>query len=191
MGRGRFLALLASVIAALPLATSGQQIDKVWRIGYLAADPRHNDEVFRQALRELGYVEGRNLTILYRWGGSGDYEPLAQELVRQNVDLIVAVASLAAGAAGHATKTIPIVIYEVGDPVAYGFVLGSPRRQYHRDVVTALGHRAQGFAVHQGNHADGGEARHTRGCKQPRDRAHLSGYWCDCAEAGIQHSVLR
>ena len=122
MGRGRFLALLASAIAAWPLATSGQQIDKVRRIGYLAADSRHNDEVFRQALRELGYVEGRNPTILYRWGGSGDYEPLAQELVRQNVDLIVAVASLAAGAAGHATKTIPIVIYEVGDPVAYGFV---------------------------------------------------------------------
>jgi len=99
----------------------------MWRIGYLAEAPRPTDDVFRQAMRELGYVEGRNLTIFYRWGEGGKYGPQAEDLVRLNVDLIVAVASPATHAAKDATKTIPIVITQVGDPVAYGFIASLAR----------------------------------------------------------------
>jgi ABC-type uncharacterized transport system substrate-binding protein len=114
--------VLAVSLALAPLVAEAQPAGKMTRIGYLAVSPRPTDDVFRQALRELGYVEGQNLTILYRWGESGDYAPLAEDLVRSKVDLIVAVASPATRAAKEATRTIPIVITDVGDPVAYGFV---------------------------------------------------------------------
>ena len=114
----------------LSLLTSpgwAQQPDRVWRIGYLAQSPRPQDDVFRKALHELGYVEGSNLTTFHRWAKSGNYEPLAEDLVRLKVDLIIAVASPATRAAMDATKTIPIVMTEVGDPVAYGFVASLAR----------------------------------------------------------------
>jgi ABC-type uncharacterized transport system substrate-binding protein len=114
--------ILASSLALVPLAAEPQPVGRMTRIGYLAVSPRPTDEVFRQALRDLGYIEGQNLTILHRWGESGNYAPLAEDLVQSKVDLIVAVASPATRAAKDATRTIPIVITDVGDPVAYGFV---------------------------------------------------------------------
>jgi putative ABC transport system substrate-binding protein len=128
MRRREFIGSLVGTVVAWPLAARAQQEGKVWRIGYLAEAPRPTDDVFRQAMRELGYVEGRNFTIFYRWAKGGNYGPLAEDLVRLNVDLIVAVASPATRAASDATKTIPIVITQVGDPVAYGFIasLASP-----------------------------------------------------------------
>jgi putative tryptophan/tyrosine transport system substrate-binding protein len=126
MRRREFIAALGSA-AMWPLATRAQQPGRTWRIGYLAATPRPTDDVFRETLRKLGYVEDRNLTIFYRWGGSGNYGPLAEDLVRLQVDLIVAVASPATRAAKDATKTIPIVIFGVGDPVAYGFITSLAR----------------------------------------------------------------
>ncbi len=127
ISRRAFISSVAGGLLAAPLAAEAQSAEKVWLIGYLAESPRPTDDVFRQALRELGYVEGRNLTIFYRWGRSGNYGPLAEDLVRLNVDLIVAVASPATRAAKHATKTIPIVITQVGDPVAYGFIASLAR----------------------------------------------------------------
>src|SRR5215472_7584030 len=122
MRRREFIALLGGAAMAWPLDGVAQQASKMWRIGYLAETPRPEDDVFRKTLHELGYVEGRNLTILYRWGESGNYGRLAEDLVRLNVDLIVTVATPATNAARDATKTIPIVMTSVGDPVAYGFV---------------------------------------------------------------------
>jgi putative tryptophan/tyrosine transport system substrate-binding protein len=75
----------------------------------------------------LGYIDGHNVTILYRWGESDNYKDLAQDLVRLRVDVIVAVASAAVQAAKDATKTIPIVFTQVGDPVTYGFVASLAR----------------------------------------------------------------
>jgi putative ABC transport system substrate-binding protein len=86
-------------------------------------------EVFRQGLRELGYVEGRNLTIEYRWAaGKEERLPeLAAELVRLKVDIIVASATPTIVAAKRATSTIPIVMAAVGDPVGSGLVASLAR----------------------------------------------------------------
>ena len=97
------------------------------RIGYLntnLASTPHTREAFRQGLRDLGYVEGRNVVIEYR-DAEGKFErlpALAAELVALKVDVIVAPPTIAAIAAKQATGTLPIVFIGVGDPVASGFV---------------------------------------------------------------------
>src|SRR5215469_13895516 len=122
MKRRDFITLLGGAVAAWPLAARAQQVAKVWRIGYLAESRRQVDEIFRQSLRKLGYIEGSNLTMVYRWAAGGSFAPLADDLVAQDVDLIVAVTSPATRAVKERTTRIPIVIVDVGDPVAYGFV---------------------------------------------------------------------
>ncbi len=106
-----------------------RQPDKVYRIGYLvprsALEPR--DEAFRQGLRDLGYVEGKNIIIEFRLGKQEELSKLAAELVGLNVDLIVAPGSPPALAAKAATRTIPIVFSVVADPVGVGFVASLAR----------------------------------------------------------------
>jgi len=109
-----------------PFATRAQNESKVHRIGYinLRAGPVPQDEAFVQALRELGYVEGRNLIIDYRWAAGKEEELnlLAAELVALNVELIVTASTAATSAAKRATSTIPIVMAAVADPVGSGLV---------------------------------------------------------------------
>jgi putative tryptophan/tyrosine transport system substrate-binding protein len=131
MDRRTFIILTGVLMA--PLASLGQQQPKVARIGFLAgdspADNRHRLQTFRDGLHELGYVEGKNLVIEYRWA-EGHYERLpglATELVRLPVDVIVAVGDPVIFAAKQATSTIPIVMAGVGDPVARGFVVSLAR----------------------------------------------------------------
>jgi ABC-type uncharacterized transport system substrate-binding protein len=130
--RRTFLGALAGGLAAAPLVADAQQAGKVAKIGYLAPEPWSSfggiDE-FRQWLRELGYVEGRTISIESRFmhGREERAEPLATELVRLGVDLIVARTTVAALAAKQATRTIPIVFTEVGDPVARGLVASIAR----------------------------------------------------------------
>ena len=123
MRRIGFVVILAVTLLA-PLAARAQQMA---RIGYLVlnldVNPRNRD-AFRQGLRDLGYVEGRNLVIEYRDAG-GKPERLAAsaaELVALNVDVIVSPGTLASLAAKRATATIPIVVPTIGDPVADGLV---------------------------------------------------------------------
>ena len=127
--------LLAVAILHVPFAAEAQQAVRVPRIGFLSAsslsDSRtaRNFEAFRQGLRELGYVEGQNITIEARWA-DGKYERLpglAAELVLLKVDIIVAY-GVAVQAAQQATGTIPIVMAVVIDPVGAGFVASSPAR---------------------------------------------------------------
>jgi putative ABC transport system substrate-binding protein len=105
-----------------------QQIGKVYRIGYLSSPTRESVqrtlEAFLQRLRELGWVEGDNLIIEYRWaeGNVGRLPDLAAELVDGKVDLIVAPATSAVLAAKNATSRIPIVMIFPGDPVEHGLV---------------------------------------------------------------------
>jgi putative tryptophan/tyrosine transport system substrate-binding protein len=122
MRRRDFITLLGGTAATWPFAALAQQVAKVWRIGYLAESRRQVDEIFSQSLRNLDYIEGGNLTMIYRWAAGSSFGPLADELVAQNVDLIIAVGSPATRAVKERTTRIPIVIVDVGDPVAYGFV---------------------------------------------------------------------
>jgi putative ABC transport system substrate-binding protein len=128
--RNAGLALLLGLLApvAAPLAAEAQQAGKVYRIGYLSAPSRASVEralaAFLRALRELGWVEGQNLIIEYRWAeGKIERLPdLAADLVRRKVDLIVAPAGSAALAAKNATSSIPIVMIFPSDPVEMGLV---------------------------------------------------------------------
>jgi len=111
-----------------PLAVEAQPPDKVHRIGVLErTSPTVNVanlESFRQGLRALGYVEGKNLVIEYRSAEGRDdrFADLAAELVRLKVDLILTRGTPAALAAKHATPVIPVVITGVGDPVGQGII---------------------------------------------------------------------
>jgi putative ABC transport system substrate-binding protein len=113
-----------------------QPAGKVYRIGFLAGYV----EAFRQGLRELGYVEGRNVVIEYRYGhGNNDRLPaLAAELLRLAVDVIVTEGTNATGAAKHATRSVPIVMALVSDPVGTGLVESLARPGANITGVTSL-----------------------------------------------------
>ena len=122
MRRRDFIALLGSGLAGWPLAARAQQAERVRRIGIIG-DAAIWDH-FRQELRHLGYIEGRNIVIDYR---STEERPerlatAATELARLPVDVIVTYGSPATQAAKQATATIPIVMVGIGDPVRAGFV---------------------------------------------------------------------
>jgi len=124
MDRRTVLAGAIAVLAA-PLTAEAQPAGKAARIGVLSFGvPEPFREGFRQALLEHGYVEGRNLMIEYRWasGQTARLAGLAAELVRQNVDLIVASATPSIQAAAVATRTIPIVMAAAGDALRTGLV---------------------------------------------------------------------
>ncbi len=115
-----------------PLAAAAQPPAKVARIGILspaAAASTPLSEAIRQGLHELGYVEGQNIVIEYRFAEGRDERlaDLAAELVRLKVDVIVAGGVAAIRAAQHATRTIPIVMAGTPDPVAQGFVTSLAR----------------------------------------------------------------
>jgi len=134
MERRRFLLTSLAGALAAPLAAEAQQTEKIARIGYLAIDlvaanPRFR-ESFRQGLRDLGYLEGRNVVIEYR-DAEGKFErlsALAAELVALKVDVLFASAGTpGALAAKQATRTLPIVFTAVADPVGSGLVTSLAR----------------------------------------------------------------
>jgi len=126
--RRRFMGTIAGSLLAAPFAAGAQSTSGIARIGYLAVDPSPRQperEAFLQGLRALGYVDGRNVVIEFRWAeGKPERLPaLAAELTALKVDVIVAGGgTLGALAAKRATTTIPIVFPNVGDPVADGIV---------------------------------------------------------------------
>ena len=126
--RESIVAVVALGAVAGSIASFAQQQGKVWRVGFLslysASESVQNTATFLKALRELGYIEGKNLVVEWRFAeGSFERLPdLAADLVQLKVDVIVAVASAAISAAKNATSTIPIVMATTGDPVGSGFV---------------------------------------------------------------------
>ncbi|HYR72022.1 MAG TPA: ABC transporter substrate-binding protein [Candidatus Acidoferrum sp.] len=131
MERRTFLGMMAGSLLAAPLAAEAQPVATVPRIGYLALNPTanpHLHEAFRQGLRDLGYVEGRNVVIESRDAeGKPERLPaLAAELVALKVDVLVAQPTVAALAAKQATRTLPIV-FPVADPVSSGLVTSLAR----------------------------------------------------------------
>ncbi|HEY2919012.1 MAG TPA: ABC transporter substrate-binding protein [Candidatus Binatia bacterium] len=127
------LSVIAFVLVVTGAVAQAQQPKKVHRIGYLsgvdAATHSSRSEPFRQALRELGYIEGQNIAIEYRYAeGKLDRLPqLATELVQLKVDIIVSSAPPPTRAAKRATTTIPIVMAFDDDPVGNGFVASLAR----------------------------------------------------------------
>jgi ABC-type uncharacterized transport system substrate-binding protein len=128
-------AVVLLVVSALLGTAAAQSPKKVPRVGYLnpgsPSDPlsQRRLEAFRQGLRELGYVEGQNIAIEFRWaeGQYDRYPALAADLVRSKVDVIVAMSGAATQAAQQATRTIPIVMSLVNDPVGSGLVASLAR----------------------------------------------------------------
>jgi putative ABC transport system substrate-binding protein len=125
------LLLTAVFLVGFVYVAEAQQQKKMPRLGYLslASQPGPREEAFIQGLRDLGWIDGRSISIEYRWAaGNVDRLPaLAEELVRLKVDVIVAGATPAIQAAKNATSAIPIVMPSAADPVGTGLVASLAR----------------------------------------------------------------
>jgi ABC-type uncharacterized transport system substrate-binding protein len=147
MDRRAFISTLAGGFLAVPLAAEAQEAAKVPTIGMLSTTPLEHPQAraalgqFRQALGELGYVEGRNLVIEHRSaeGRVERFPVLAAEMVRLRVDLIVVFSTPSARAARQATSTIPIVAPTMQDPVRDGLVASLARPGGNVTGLTFLG----------------------------------------------------
>jgi putative ABC transport system substrate-binding protein len=126
-----FSLLLCALLVALSSFAAAQEPRKSFRIGYLSPrnGPEQREEIFSANLRDLGYIEGRNVVVEWRFAQEKPerLRILGQELVQLNVDVIVTFTTPAIKAAKEATKTIPIVMANVGDPIAAGFVASLAR----------------------------------------------------------------
>src|SRR6516164_7627888 len=122
MRRRDFITLVGGSAVAWPLASRAQQSGQMRRIGVLMPLARDNPEgqaritAFLQALQKLGWTEGRNLQIEYRWG-IGDLQKAAAELVALSPDVIFANSTLVVAALQQATRSVPIVFANIADPV--------------------------------------------------------------------------
>src|SRR5262249_37230763 len=131
MRRREFIRLLGGTLA-WPLAARAQEAHKVYRIGFLWDSPAvqaDSIEAFRRGLRELGWIDGQNIAIEYRWaeGRPERMRELAEELVRLKVDIIVAPSSIYTEAAKRATSTIPIIFMTHAAPIESGHVVSLAR----------------------------------------------------------------
>ena len=193
--------LVAVVLLAVAVIAEAQQPKKVPRIGYLSAvDPATEStraEAIRLALRELGYIEGQNIAIEYRYAeGKRDRLPeLAAELVRLKVDIIVVAGGIGwIRAAKNATKTIPIVMVGAGtDPVEAGIVESLARPGGNVTGITNLNQRARREAA--------GAAQRSRSQSCPCRGSLRSGHSGQCTRgergspgrgacAGVDYSAL-
>ena len=145
------IAVLTLSLFAAPLVTHTQPATKMHRIGRLRPgqplpESTAYEEAFRQGLRELGYIEGQNLVLEYRYAaGSAERLPdLAAELVQRKVDVIVAGGVPAIRAAQQATRTIPIVMAGVTDPVGQGLVTSLARPGGNTTGVSLLNEELPG-----------------------------------------------
>jgi putative ABC transport system substrate-binding protein len=148
MRKSLSLLIIIVALASGAAIAEPQQRTKVHRIGYLASASGLGplEEAFRQGLRELGYVEGKNIAIEYRLaqGKLDRLFDLAAELVRLKVDVIVTPSTLDAVAAQRATRTIPIVMAASGDAVATGLVASLARPGGNVTGLTALARELSG-----------------------------------------------
>jgi len=135
MRRREFMAVLGGAAMAWPLAARGQQPEQMRRIGVLLSQVESDlvaqsyIATFAARLRELGWTEGKNLLIDYRWGGGNTSRmpPLARELVVLQPHALLAATAVSAVQLRQYTLTIPIIFTQVGDPVALGLVTNLAR----------------------------------------------------------------
>jgi putative ABC transport system substrate-binding protein len=150
MDRRTFLSTLTGGLLAAPLAAEAQPAAKVYRIGFLGnSTPALEANLvgpFREGLRELGYVEERNIVIEYRWA-EGQYERfpvLIAELLARKVDVIVTAGTPATQAVKKATTSVPLVMVAVGDPVATGIVASLKRPGGNITGLTSISEDLEG-----------------------------------------------
>src|ERR1700686_5504472 len=132
MERRQFIKLAGGAAVAWPTVARAQQSAKVWRVGYLGFGPASSwtsqVEALRSGLRDLGYIDGKNIMFEFRWAEQADQTfDLATQLVQANVDVIFAPASTQVEPARRATNTIPIVFAQHADPVGLGDVASLAR----------------------------------------------------------------
>src|SRR5262249_11384611 len=131
MRRRDFIAFVGSTAAAWPWPLRAQPAIKLPHVGILwpGSPPDKWDGAFREGLQTLGYVEGRNILLEYRWaeGNQARLPSLAEELVRLNPDVIVTISAPAILALKRATTTIPIIFAGTSDPVRSGFAVSLSR----------------------------------------------------------------
>ena len=119
---------LYAMLFALSFSGEAQQPTKIPRIGFGAGTGPDSIVEFRRGLQDLGYIEGKNILIEYRYAkGVAEYPNLVAELVRLKVDVIVVTSTAGAQAAKKATTTIPVIFTSVGDPVGTGIVASLAR----------------------------------------------------------------
>jgi putative ABC transport system substrate-binding protein len=135
MRRRDLVALLGSTAIAWPLVARAQQPSQMRRIGVLSllaetdAEAQVDDAAFRKRLTDLGWTDGRNIRVDYRWGAGnvGRVQMFAKELVGLNPDVLVGVTTPSTAALQSETKTVPIVFAMVSDPLGSGFVASFAR----------------------------------------------------------------
>jgi putative ABC transport system substrate-binding protein len=134
MIRREFITLLGGAAAAWPLGARAQQRERMRRIGVLMALAESDAEaqarvaVFREGLQKLGWAEGRNIQIEYRWAPDAEkIQPFAKELVALQPDIILTNSTPITASMLQQTRTMPIVFVQVSDPVGSGFVASLPR----------------------------------------------------------------
>jgi putative ABC transport system substrate-binding protein len=135
MRRREFIALLGGAAAAWPFFARAQQSDRVRRIGVLMSlavtDPESQERkiAFEQGVQELGWIDGRNVRIEYRWvaGDAGNARKFAAELVALEPDVILVSGGAVVGPLLQLTHTVPVVFTQTPDPVGAGFVDSASR----------------------------------------------------------------
>jgi putative ABC transport system substrate-binding protein len=150
MDRRRFISAVTVSLLAAPLAAQAQQVGKVYRVGFLgnstAALEANLVGPFREGLRDLGYVEGQNIAIEYRWA-EGHYErfpALIAELIALKVDVIVTAGTPASLAVRKATTSVPLVMVAVGDPIGVGLVASLARPGGNSTGLTSIAPELEG-----------------------------------------------
>jgi putative ABC transport system substrate-binding protein len=131
MKRREFITLLGGAAAMWPLVARGQQAGRLVRIGFLSggAGPNPNVYGFQHGLRQLGYVEGRNLVLIYRWATAqrASVVDLSQELLELNVDVLASHTTEAIAAIRSLNAAVPVVMTAISDPIGSGLVASFAR----------------------------------------------------------------
>jgi putative tryptophan/tyrosine transport system substrate-binding protein len=148
MKRREFLSLLGGVVATWPLMALGQQAGRLVRVGFLSggAGPNPNVYGFQHGLRQLGYVEGQNLVLIYRWGAAQRVPvvDLARELLELNVDVLASHTTEVIAAIRSLNTAVPVVMTAISDPIGNGLVESFARPGGNTTGVTLFSNELAG-----------------------------------------------
>jgi putative tryptophan/tyrosine transport system substrate-binding protein len=165
MNQRIFALALGALIVALCLPAQAQEEKKIPWIGYLAGAGSSPNQAFVQGMRDLGYVEGKNIAFVYRTteGRRERYPDIVNELVRLKVNVLVTDVTSAAVALKKATNTIPIVMTSGTDPVETGLVASLARPRRERNGANKRWRRVRGktFGVAERDHAEAHSCGHS------------------------------